>query len=83
LAVDVATHYQAQGLGSPHAASFDHQSRWPLYAGDPIGVDLDASLYALDSTTIDLCLSRPRIASKRIPEKPLPGDNARADGTEN
>ena len=29
----------------------------PLYAGDPIGVDLNASLYALDSTTIDLCLS--------------------------
>jgi len=29
----------------------------PLYAGDPIGVDLDGSLYALDSTTIDLCLS--------------------------
>ena len=29
----------------------------PLYASDPIGVDLDASLYALDSTTIDLCLS--------------------------
>ena len=29
----------------------------PLHAGDPIGVDLDASLYALDSTTIDLCLS--------------------------
>ena len=29
----------------------------PMYAGDPIGVDLDASLYALDSTTIDLCLS--------------------------
>src|SRR6266508_346006 len=29
----------------------------PLYAGDPIGVDLDASLYALDSTTIALCLS--------------------------
>jgi transposase len=29
----------------------------PLYAGDPIGVELDASLYALDSTTIDLCLS--------------------------
>ena len=29
----------------------------PLYANDPIGVDLDASLYALDSTTIDLCLS--------------------------
>jgi hypothetical protein len=29
----------------------------PLYAGDPIGIDLDASLYAFDSTTIDLCLS--------------------------
>src|SRR6201984_2695558 len=29
----------------------------PLYADDPIGVDLDQSLYALDSTTIDLCLS--------------------------
>jgi hypothetical protein len=29
----------------------------PLCAHDPIGVDLDQSLYALDSTTIDLCLS--------------------------
>ncbi|HEY6621096.1 MAG TPA: IS4 family transposase [Steroidobacteraceae bacterium] len=29
----------------------------PLYAQDPMGVDLDQSLYALDSTTIDLCLS--------------------------
>lgn len=29
----------------------------PLYADDPIGVDLKHSLYALDSTTIDLCLS--------------------------
>ena len=29
----------------------------PLYARDPIGVDLNQSLYALDSTTIDLCLS--------------------------
>jgi len=29
----------------------------PLYASDPIGVDLNQSLYALDSTTIDLCLS--------------------------
>jgi Transposase DDE domain/Domain of unknown function (DUF4372) len=28
-----------------------------LYARDPIGVQLDQSLYALDSTTIDLCLS--------------------------
>src|SRR5258707_8809134 len=29
----------------------------PLYASDPIGVDLEQSLYALDSTTIDFCLS--------------------------
>ncbi len=29
----------------------------PLHVEDPIGVDLDQSLYALDSTTIDLCLS--------------------------
>src|SRR5437868_13930492 len=29
----------------------------PLYADDPMGVELNQSLYALDSTTIDLCLS--------------------------
>ena len=29
----------------------------PLCAHDPMGVDPDQSLYALDSTTIDLCLS--------------------------
>src|SRR5262249_13975817 len=29
----------------------------PLHAQDPLGVDLEHSLYALDSTTIDLCLS--------------------------
>jgi transposase len=29
----------------------------PLHVEDPIGVDLDQTLYALDSTTIDLCLS--------------------------
>jgi hypothetical protein len=28
----------------------------PLYATEPMGVELDRSLYALDSTTIDLCL---------------------------
>ena len=28
-----------------------------LYANDPFGVDLDQAVYALDSTTIDLCLS--------------------------
>ena len=29
----------------------------PMYAADPLRVDLDHSLYALDSTTIDLCLA--------------------------
>jgi len=29
----------------------------PLHAGDPIGLELDHTLYALDSSTIDLCLS--------------------------
>jgi hypothetical protein len=29
----------------------------PLYAAEPIGIELDRSLYALDSSTIDLCLS--------------------------
>jgi hypothetical protein len=29
----------------------------PLYANEPLGVELDQSLYALDSSTIDLCLS--------------------------
>ncbi|CAN5918930.1 IS4 family transposase [soil metagenome] len=29
----------------------------PLYAKDPLGVDLDATVYAFDATTIDLCLS--------------------------
>jgi len=28
-----------------------------LYASEPMGVDLEQSLYALDSTTIDLCLA--------------------------
>jgi hypothetical protein len=29
----------------------------PMYAHEPIGVDLSETVYALDSTTIDLCLS--------------------------
>ncbi len=28
-----------------------------LYAGEELGIDLDSNIYALDSTTIDLCLS--------------------------
>ena len=33
-----------------------HMAR-PLYAAEPLGIDLDHTAYALDSTTIDLCLS--------------------------
>ncbi len=29
----------------------------PLYANDPIGVEISKTVYALDSTTIDLCLA--------------------------
>ena len=29
----------------------------PLYASEDLGLDLDATVYALDATTIDLCLS--------------------------
>jgi hypothetical protein len=29
----------------------------PLYAEEPLGIDLDATVYAFDATTIDLCLS--------------------------
>ncbi len=38
------------------AQSLIHLAR-PLYAETDLGVDLDQTLYALDSTTIDLCLS--------------------------
>ena len=31
----------------------------PLYADDPMGVELDQNLYALDSTTIDLSFTLP------------------------
>jgi hypothetical protein len=30
-----------------------------LYASEPLGVELDNTVYALDSSTIDLCLSLP------------------------
>ena len=32
-----------------------------LYAGEPLAVDLDNTVYAMDSTTIDLCLSYPEL----------------------
>jgi hypothetical protein len=38
------------------AQSLIHIAR-PMYASDPLGVDLDATVYAMDSTTIDLCLA--------------------------
>ena len=38
------------------AQSLIHIAR-PLYAEEPFGVDLQESVYALDTTTIDLCLS--------------------------
>ena len=38
------------------AQSLIHIAR-PMYAADPLGVDLDATVYAMDSTTIDLCLA--------------------------
>src|SRR5438067_12191306 len=43
----------------------------PLYASDPIGVELDQSLYALDSTTIDLCrcFPGPNSVSARPPSR--------------
>lgn len=37
----------------------------PLYAGDNLGIDLDKTVYALDSTTIDLCLGLFRWATFR------------------
>ncbi|MFZ5807570.1 MAG: hypothetical protein ACOY3I_10245 [Verrucomicrobiota bacterium] len=33
-----------------------HQVR-ALYADEPLGVEIDAGVYAIDSTTVDLCLS--------------------------
>ena len=33
------------------------QTARPLYADTDLGIDLDGTLYALDATTIDLCLS--------------------------
>jgi hypothetical protein len=43
-----------------------------LYADDDIGLDLDNAVYALDSTTIDLCLSlfpRADLEARRRPSK--------------
>jgi hypothetical protein len=37
----------------------------PLYAGDNLGLDLDKTVYALDSTTIELCLGLFRWATFR------------------
>src|SRR6266852_5868037 len=42
-------------FGSPESA-IRPRAR-PMYARDPMGVDLDHTLYAPDSTTIDICIS--------------------------
>src|SRR5260370_1202573 len=58
----------------------------PLYAGDPLGVELEETAYALDCTTIDLCLSlfpwaRSRRLNAAVSMHPLlrPGDRSPAD----
>ncbi len=43
-------------LVGPRRALLVRRAR-KLYASDPLGVELDNTIYALDSSTIDLCLS--------------------------
>ena len=44
----------------------------PLYAKEPLGIDLDAAVYAFDASTIDLCLSLHRIHGHHfVPPRPL------------
>ena len=43
-------------LYADFAQALIRQAR-PLYAGDDLGLELDNTVYALDSSTIDLCLS--------------------------
>ena len=40
-----------------------------LYAGEPLGVDLKDTVYALDASTIDLCLSvfPPKVSPRNSP----------------
>lgn len=52
-----------------------------LYAQDPSVLDLDASVYALDSTTIDLCLSLFDWAPFRSSSKPSTADQGRSSRT--
>lgn len=40
----------------------------PLYAGEPLGIDLQATVYAFDSTTIELCLALFPWACVRAPK---------------
>ncbi len=39
------------------AQVFNHATARPMYSAESLGFDLDGTVYALDSTTIDLCLS--------------------------
>ena len=54
--VGESEHMPAQRI-APQPVARQIRIARPLYTFDPIGVDLDQSLYAMDSTTIDLCLS--------------------------
>jgi len=48
----------------------------PMYVKDAIGIDLDSTIYALDSTTIDLCLSF--VSLGPIPRQKRRRENAHA-----
>jgi hypothetical protein len=50
----------------------------PLYAAEPIGLDLKEAIYAFDSTTIDLCLSvYPWAPFRSDPGLTVPGHKGR------
>jgi hypothetical protein len=51
-----ANHFRDWRIYAELATRLMQQAR-RLYAGESLGFDLDAAAYALDSTTIDLCLS--------------------------
>jgi hypothetical protein len=69
---DISVGLQAQAMKRSTLADANENRDWrifedfaqvlirqagPLYAGDDFGIELDRTAYALDSTTIDLCLS--------------------------
>src|SRR5579871_585180 len=57
-ALDAVGCIEPAGLARHHALAMRLIARArELYAKEPLGIDLDATVYALDATTIDLCLS--------------------------